>query len=515
MSTLKSALEAAATQGLAQKRLGDFIALMEPTYERARHTVTLCEHLEAVESGKIDRLMVMMPPRTGKTMHVSQAYPAWVFGRNPRSQIILASYGAELAEGNSRRARAFLRDEKFPFACKVSDESRAQNRWQTDKGGILIATGCEGGLTGHGADRLIIDDPIRDRSDAESDTIRERLWLWYSDVARTRFMPNGRIILCQTRWHDDDLAGRILNSDDANRWTVLSLPAINDDGTALWPERFPVDSLPSVERGEISSSSFASLYMQDPVPAGGALFKTAWLEWRYDKLPDCRIDNKRLLIEHPNQTADILRQSYGIQPRELRPLVVQAADSAWKDGPQNDRSAIATIVSDGINYYIADVFADRLEYTALRRNVVAQYEKHHPSRLFVEEAASGYALVAELKKSTGIPIIGVNPGRDSKVARAEMVSGLFESGRVLWPKSAPWLGDALNEFARFPHSKHDDIVDAVVLGITQAQRILRTQANRKRLDPKFLNGGAPLDAPILRFTLSAQPEYGSRYKEPL
>ena len=132
---------------LARRRLGDFISLLEPTYERPRHTVALTEHLEAIEFGEIDRLIVMMPPRHGKTMHTSQAFPAWTLGRNPRSQIILASYGAELAEGNSRKARSYMRSDRWPFECRVSEESRAQNRWATDAGGILIATGCEGGLT--------------------------------------------------------------------------------------------------------------------------------------------------------------------------------------------------------------------------------------------------------------------------------------------------------------------------------------------------------------------------------
>lgn len=213
----REALSAVARDELARRRLGEFISLLEPSYERPRHTRVLCDHLEAVECGEIDRLIVMMPPRHGKTMHVSQALPAWTLGRNPRAQIILASYGAELAEGNSRKARSYLRSDRWPFECKVSEESRAQNRWQTDGGGILIATGCEGGLTGYGADRLIIDDPIRDRADAESESMRERLWAWYSDVARTRLMPNGRIVLCQTRWHDDDLAGRILNSEDGKK----------------------------------------------------------------------------------------------------------------------------------------------------------------------------------------------------------------------------------------------------------------------------------------------------------
>jgi hypothetical protein len=233
---VQSALSSVARDELARRRLGDFIELLEPSYQRPKHARAIRDHLEAVERGEIDRLMMFMPPRHGKTKHVSQAFPAWVLGRRQRSQIILASYGAELAEGNSRRARSYVRDEHWPFECKVSEESRAQNRWETDGGGKVIATGCEGGLTGHGADFLIIDDPIRDRADAESESTRERLWQWYADVARTRLMPSGRIILCQTRWHDDDLAGRILNSDDGKRWTVLSLPVPR--GASSLPRRF-------------------------------------------------------------------------------------------------------------------------------------------------------------------------------------------------------------------------------------------------------------------------------------
>jgi predicted phage terminase large subunit-like protein len=444
VDTQRVALASVASEELARRRLADFIGLLEPSYVRARHTVALCEHLEAVENGEIDRLIIQMPPRHGKTLHVSQALPAWVLGRNPRAQIVLASYGAELAEGNSRKARSYVRSDRWPFECRVSDESRAQNRWQTDAGGILIATGCEGGLTGYGADRLIIDDPIRDRADAESESMRERLWQWYSDVARTRLMPNGRIILCQTRWHDDDLAGRILSSEDAKRWTVLSLPAIaiEDDalgrepGEALWPERFPVEDLPSVERGEISSSSFASLYQQNPVPAGGATFKPEWFEHRYDVLPS-------------------------------KMQLYQAVDSAWKDGPSNDRSVIATLATDLKDIYVVDVWAGRAQYTDLRRIVMENFGKHRPRLLYVEEAASGFALVNELRHSTGIPIVGIPPGRDSKEARAAAVTNSFEAGRIKFPSRASWMGELLAEFLRFPYGRHDDIVDAVVLGIAQ------------------------------------------------
>jgi|HubBroStandDraft_6_1064221.scaffolds.fasta_scaffold00012_123 predicted phage terminase large subunit-like protein len=475
-----AALSSVAQVVLAQRRLADFIALLEPSYEQTRHTRVLCDHLEAVERGEIDRLVVMMPPRHGKTMHVSQALPAWALGRNPRRQIILASYGAELAEGNSRKARAYLRSDRWPFECTVSEESRAQNRWQTDAGGILIATGCEGGLTGYGADLLIIDDPIRDRADAESESLRERLWQWYSDVARTRLMPNGRVILCQTRWHDDDLAGRILSSGDGKRWTVLSLPAIAEEGDALgrepgealWPERFPANALPSVERGEISSSSFSSLYQQNPVPMGGAIFAPAWFEHRYDQLPRSRVEPNTAQYEVVRQ---VRMENCLIEHRPYDPpplVVIQACDSAWKTGLTNDRSCIATLASDMVDIYVTDVWFGRLQFPDLRRVMVELFEKHQPSRLYVEEASSGFALVSDLRASTGIPIIGVPPGRESKEARAESVTGFFEAGRVKFPRNATWMQELLGEFLRFPYGRHDDIVDAVCMGVRMMQEAI-------------------------------------------
>jgi predicted phage terminase large subunit-like protein len=439
----RAALAAAAEAELARRRLADFIQLVEPTYRRSTHSEVICDHLEAVERGDIDRLMIFMPPRHGKTMHTSQAYAAWTLGRNPRQQIVLASYGAELAEENSIKARAYMRDDRWPFDCRLSEESRARHRWKTDAGGILIAVGIEGGLTGRGADRLIIDDPVQGPEEAASESQREKLWAWYGDVARTRLMPAGKIILCQTRWHDDDLAGRLLNSAGAARWKILSLPAIAEEndpvgrapGEALWPDRYPVEELPKVPE-EISSSSFSALYQQNPVPAGGATFKPEWFEQRYDALPP-------------------------------RMHLYQAVDSAWKDGLANDRSVVATLATDLKDIYVVDIWAGRAKYSDLRRMVIENYGKHKPRMLYVEEAASGYALVDELRRSTGIPIKGISPGRESKEARADSVTNWFEAGRVKFPKSASWMGDLLGEFLRFPHGKHDDIVDAIVLGVTQ------------------------------------------------
>ena len=455
---VRAAVVAASRDELARRCLGDFISLLDPTYERARHTVALCDHLEAVERGDIDRLIVMMPPRHGKTMHVSQALPAWVLGRNPRSQIVLASYGAELAEGNSRKARSYMRSDRWPFECRVSEESRAQNRWQTDAGGVLIATGCQGGLTGYGADRLIIDDPIRDRAEAESETARESLWAWYSDVARTRLMPNGRIILCQTRWHDDDLAGRILNSEDGKRWTVLSLPAIAEEsdalgravGEALWPQRFPVDALPSVAHGEISASSFASLYQQNPIPAGGATFKLEWMKNRFAAAPG-RYSAFRVMV----------------------------IDGAWSAKSTADPSALACWATDERRYYLIDSIARRVEFPDLIPLVMARWREWKPHAVVAEAAASGIPLVQMLARESSIPIVGIPPKGD-KMARVQAITPLFETEKVMLPKAAPWLDGWMEEHLRFPAAKHDDQVDCTSLALAYLQdRNMEAEAERR------------------------------------
>ncbi len=454
-----AALTDAMREFLARESLGDFIELLEPSYERTRHTAAICSHLEAVESGEIDRLMLFMPPRHSKTFHVSQALPAWTLGKNPRAQIILASYGAELAELNSRKARSYMRSDRWPFECRVSEESRAQNRWQTDAGGILIATGCEGGLTGYGADRLIIDDPIKDRADAESESMRDRLWSWYTDVARTRLMPSGRIVLCQTRFHDDDLAGRILNSEDGKRWTVLSLPAIAEEndalgravGEALWPERFPVDALPSVERGEMSQSSFAALYQQSPYPAGGNLYRLEWMNNRYDAAPG----------------------RYGA----FRVMVI---DGAWSAKLTADPSALACWASDEKKYYLIESVARRVDFPDLIPLVVSYWREWRPHVVVAEAAASGIPLVQMLARESSIPIIGIPP-RGDKTARVQSVTPLFETGKVWLPKAAPWLDGWMEEHLRFPAAKHDDQVDCTSLALAYLQeQNMEAEVERER-----------------------------------
>ena len=425
---------------LARRRLPDFLALLLPSYERAAHLDLLADHLEALERREIARLLVQMPPRHGKTLHVSQALPAWWLGRHPSDSIILASYAAELAEANSRRARGFLLDPRWPFPdVRVSPESGAVGRWNTTARGGLIAAGVGGGLTGFGADLLVVDDPVKDRAEADSEAVRESVWKWWTEVALTRLQPGAVVLLTMTRWHEDDLAGRILASPGADEWEVLSLPALaegddplgREEGEALWEAWFPADRLEAL-RSEIGTRAFLALYQQAPTSEEGSTFRREWLAGRYQELPRAGL------------------------------RVVAGVDSSFGKGVASDFSAIVTVAADERYLYVLDVARGRWEFNDLLAAIRREAAAWSPSVVLVEDSAAGQSAVQELRRSTRLPIVAVKP-QGSKIARAESVSPLFESGRVLFPAQAPaWRDELIEELASFPTGRNDDQVDALV-----------------------------------------------------
>ena len=449
---------------LARRHLADFCGLMYEKYEKTAHTELLCKHLEALEAREIERLAVFMPPRHSKSYHVSQRFPAWYIGRNPDQLVKLASYSAELAESNSRKVRALVQDYRWPFAAKVAGESFAVNLWHIANNlGEVGAAGVGGPLTGFGSDLLVIDDPFKGPEDANSALQRDRVWTWYAEVADTRMQKGGVQLLTQTRWHDDDLAGRILNSALANTWTVLTLPAIavDDDalgrapGEALWPEWFPIERLEQI-RDTMGSKSFSALYQQDPLPIKGSTFQAEWFERRYDKLP--------------------ARSTLAI---------IQTIDSAWKTGVSNDFSVISTWATDKIDYFLIDVWRKRVEYTDLKRAAQDKFYEQKPSVVYCEEAASGLALISELQRTTNLPIVAVK-ARASKTVRAEIATPFFEAGRVVLPREAPWLDEWIREHLRFPNAKHDDQVDCTSMALPLMNKAIVREAQRARR-PRLLN----------------------------
>jgi hypothetical protein len=272
---------------IAANDLGAYTVLQWPDYHLAEHVHLIANHLEAIELGEISRLLITTPPRHGKTMLTSEFFPAWYLGRNPYKFIIFITYSQERANDVGRKVRNQLTDPLhqtiFPN-CKISEDSAASNKFSTNLNGAYYAVGVGGPITGRGAHLLIIDDPIKGREDADSPTQRRKLIEWYQSVAYTRLMPGGAIILIQTRWHEEDLGGWLLNGHE--KWVTLNLPALaeKDDilgrqiEEPLWPKFYPKERLLEIKK-TIGDREFASLYQQRPALTEGNLFKREW--WKY------------------------------------------------------------------------------------------------------------------------------------------------------------------------------------------------------------------------------------------
>lgn len=422
-----------------------------PGYQVAPHHKLLGAKLEAVERGEIKRLIVTMPPRHGKSMAISEFFPAWSMGRKPDRQIIAASYGQDLANDFGRRVRDLstspLHLAAFP-GSELTEDSKAAHRFHTNARGVYYAIGRGGAGTGRGADLLLLDDTLKDRQEAESETIREQLKGWYRTVARTRLMPGGAIVIVQTRWHDDDLVGYVLREHSHEGWTVLNLPAIAEaddplgraEGEALWPDRFQLSELESLKI-TLGSYDFGSLYQGRPVPIEGSIFKLAWFANRYATAPRVPI------------------------------RIVQSWDTGLKESEANSYSVCTTWAETETDYYLLHVLRKRMEWPELRRTAESLGMQFHPSAVLIEDKASGISLVQDLRANTKLPVIAVEPEGD-KVIRAKAVSPLAEAGRVRLPVAAEWLVDYEHEVTRFPSAATKDQMDST----SQALRWMASSA---------------------------------------
>lgn len=432
---------------LAHQDLACYGMAIWPQFSMARHHELIISRLEAVERGEISRLMILLPPRHGKSLLASAIFPSWYLGRHPERHLIFATYGQELSDDFGRQVRNLIAD---PFhraifpGCSLSEDSSAVHRFNIVGGGAYFAVGRGGPITGRGAHLLVIDDPLKDYAEANSETVRRVLYDWYASVAYTRLAPNGAIVLIQTRWHEDDLAGRLLANTFGDHWEVLSLPAIAEHdepfrrkGEALWPERFGLAELGKI-RSAVGGRAWASLYQQRPAAAEGAIFRRDW--WQFYRPPLTMVLNR----------------------------VVQSWDTAFKKGTENDFSVCATWGVAENGYYLLHLWRGRVEFPELKRVLASLAEQWKPTAILVEDRASGQSLIQELKSSTVLPIIPVKVDSD-KQTRAQAVTPLIEAGRIFLPDVAPWVSDFVEEMACFPNGFHDDIVDAT----TQALNYLR------------------------------------------
>jgi predicted phage terminase large subunit-like protein len=269
----------------ATTSLRSFTEYTNDEYQAAQHHERICHALEAVERGDLDRLIICMPPRHGKSELASRRFPAWYLGRNPTNQIIAASYNSDLSSDFGREVRNIVATPEYRnvFDTTLAPDSKAANRWHTHAGGSYVSAGVGTAITGRGAHVALIDDPIKDRAEADSELTRDNVWKWYTSTLYTRLMPRGAIVLIQTRWHDDDLAGRLLNVEGGDKWELLELPA-EKDGAALWPEWYPMPALSRI-RAAIGERDWSALYQQQPQPDEGTFFRRDWFKL-YRRLPE-------------------------------------------------------------------------------------------------------------------------------------------------------------------------------------------------------------------------------------
>src|SRR5208282_792406 len=423
----------------AKSSLASYATLAFGKFQIAPHHRAIIDALEKVERGEIDRLIIAMPPRHGKSLLASEIFPAWYLGKHPDRNILATSYGASLALDFGRKVRNHVADRLhraiFPL-CVLSEDSAAVNKFNLIQGGGYFAAGSGGPITGRGGDLIVIDDPVKSAEDARSDNFRAGLKEWYQSTAYTRLAPGAAIILIATRWHEDDLSGWLLKEHAEENWTVLSFPAIAErdepggrrEGEALWPKFFPVETLDRI-REAVGGSTWASLYMQRPAAAEGSMFKRAW--WKIS----------------------------ATVPEKFERIFL-SVDSAFKTGKQNDFSVGLTLGVSQAAFYVLDIWRERVEFPALQRKIDVLAERYRPNQILIEDQASGQSLIQSLQANSRLPIKAIKVDRD-KISRAAAILPLIEAGRVVLPAGAEWVGQFIDECATFPNAAHDDMVDAL------------------------------------------------------
>ncbi len=419
----------------ARRGLIPFTSYTNHAYEPAPPHSEIAEKLEAVERGEIDRLMIFMPPRHGKSELASRRFPAWYMGRNPQKQIIAASYNSDLASDFGREVRNIIRTHEFSrlFNVKLAEDSRAAGRWNTDAGGAYVAAGVGTAVTGRGAHILLIDDPVKDREEAESELRRDTIWNWYTSTAYTRLMPGGAVILIQTRWHEDDLGGRLLEAENngGDQWVKVNLPALHD-GKALWPERYDVDALKRI-KAAIGPRDFEALYQQNPTPDDGTFFLRDWFK-RHDEAPR---------LGHIYITSDYAVTEDGGD---------WTAHLVW-----NYHEDTLTLIDGWTGQTSADVWIEEL---------LRLFKQHRPLCYFGEAGVIVKAVKPMLtRRMNELRVFSRTewiPSISDKPTRARAFQARAAMGKVSLPRTD--LGEkVLNQLLSFPAGKHDDLVDTCAL----------------------------------------------------
>jgi len=417
------------------------------------------------------RLIISMAPQEGKSVRVANDFPVWALTQNPDLRIVTASYGQSLANRNGRAVRnRILAHPELDLAIAQDNGSVSEWSIKGHEGG-MFSVGVGAGVTGRPADMLIIDDPIKDRKEADSELQRDTVWDWWTDAASARLAPGAPVVIILTRWHQDDLAGRLVERDPESGWQVINIPAQADHrpekGETDLLGREPGEYMVSARgrtfaqweqrRKQAGSRTWASLYQGRPSPDSGGVFPAEELWARYAAPIH--------LVEYDADGKQVCKvPGIGRDDHEL----VQSWDLTFKDTKGSDYVVGQVWLRVGNTAYLLDQVRERLNFTATCTAMLEMTRKW-PQAIakFVEDKANGPAVINALNKQI-VGIIPIEP-EGSKYARASAISPLTESGNVVLPTTGllPGVDTLLEEAKNFPNSSHDDTIDALSQAINR------------------------------------------------
>lgn len=426
------------------------------------HIHVITRALERVASGECKRLIINVPPRSMKSITVTVAFSAWLLGRYPAKRIMAISHSNDLSFKLGADTRTVMESRFFAEAfpeCRIAGATRS--KINTTGRGYRMAASVNSGILGHGADLIIIDDPINGLEAALSQAERNRTKESWDSTISTRLnnKRTGQVVIIMQRLHEDDLVGHVLQQDD---WEVIAIPAIAEEdqsfdmglaglyhrkcGDLLHPEREPQEVLDR-QRRTLGSMNYSAQYQQKPIPAGGNVIHREWLRF-YDDLPDT--------FER----------------------VVVSWDTASTVGETSDWSVGTVWGAIGTDYYLIDLIRGRWESPDLRRKIIETTKRYDAHATLMEETALGQSLTQDINRTTRMRAMLMRP-RFDKQARLLAQAARFEAGQVHLPRQAPWLSNYINELLAFPSGKHDDQVDST----SQALRYLTTRTPVVRTRP--------------------------------
>lgn len=457
----QQALAEKAKREKARRSFKHYPELVFDGYKKNWHTDVLCEALDDVYTGKIRFFLVEEPPRHSKSLHVSQLFPSWVFGKNENDSIIVASYSGDLAADHGRATRELMNSTKYQniFKTKLAPDSKAKTKFNTTGKGAYNAAGVGGSITGKGAKFFVIDDPFKDRKEADSPLIREDRDRWRKSVARTRLTPDGGMIITHTRWHDDDIVGRIIAEGEwidyfeykekglcGKKWVRLRLPAIAErdeqfrkKGDALWANHYNLTELEDIKK-ELGGYEWSALYQQNPIDEENQVFKKDWFKYRdINEVKEKPYTAYMSIDTKATSEADAGTDYIGIT------INFVDSDNRWNFMSERRKMSLRDLIdflfTSHTNHNLAKIGIEKTAFT---------------------EGMDLYLTEEQRKRNHYLPLVELKHGGTRKELRIEALQPRYENGAIfhITQYGKNQCADLEDELLRFPKAVNDDASDS-------------------------------------------------------